>query len=309
MNSEHKEPIAWATAGLVLVTLIWGSTFVVVKESLESMPWTLVLALRFSFGALCLLPAGMDAQTLKQGVKLGLLLFVGFGTQTIGLQTTGAARAAFITGLSVIMVPWAASRFLRVQVSRRVWTASILALAGLGMLCFDPVQAEFVAGSKTTELCLAGSMCVTMSPPNIGDAWVFACSLAWSIYFLALEEPARRLAATARGAARFTSAQVLTVACIGWLLSMTSLPVLGELGAKAWWSMIYLGVAATALTTLLQVLGQRFVSPSRAAIIYALEPLFAALFAFVLLGERMGMVGYIGGAVMIGAMFLAQREL
>jgi drug/metabolite transporter (DMT)-like permease len=283
-GSENRGGRAlWASIALVLVTLIWGSTFVVIKDRLGAMPPSILVALRFSIGALLLLPAGVDRGSLRAGIPLGVIMFVGFGTQTIGLGITGAARAAFITGLSAVMVPWVASRLLGERVPRGVWAASALAVAGLGMLCFD------------------------LTPPNRGDAWVLACAVAWTVYILALERPARRLARGVRGALRLTSVQVATVAVLGWLWSLPSLPVLSTLDGTSWLAMAYLGVVATAVTTLLQVLGQRVLSSPQTAIVFTLEPVWAALFAWILLGEVLGLQGWIGGLLVLAGMVLAQR--
>jgi len=270
-------PRLLGTLLLVLVTLIWGTTFVVVKEVVSFVPVPLLLAVRFSVGALLLLPFGLDRRNLKAGIPLGVLLLAGFGMQTIGLQHTGASRAAFVTGISVVMVPLFAAAFFRRRVPGRIFAAAFIALAGLGLLCFD------------------------LQPPNIGDAWVLACAIVWAFYILALEAPVRRL-----GARRLSLVQLLTVAALAWIWSIPYLPGLAGLDARAWLSLLYLGIAATGLTTLLQGLAQKVLSGSQAAVVFTLEPVFAALFAYLILDERLGAGGWVGSGLILASMLLAQ---
>jgi len=261
---------------LVLVTLIWGTTFVGVKETVRVVPVPLLLAVRFTVGALILAPFGLRKEVLKVGTGLGVLLFVSFAFQSIGLQYTGASRAAFITGLSVVMVPLFAAGIFRRRVSIRVAAAAVLATAGLALLCFD------------------------LEPPNRGDLWVLACAVLFAFYVVALEAPVRR-----HGAGRLSLVQLGSVAILAWIWSAPYFPVLATLDRRSWLTLLYLGIAATGLTTLLQGLGQKIVSAPVAAVTFTLEPVFAACFAFLLLGEQPGARGWVGSALILGAMLLA----
>jgi drug/metabolite transporter (DMT)-like permease len=105
---------------LVLVTVIWGSTFAVIKETIQTVPVPILLAVRFSFAALFLLWVKPERKTLIPGLILGLLSFAGYATQTIGMLTTSASKAAFITGLSVILTPIVGAIWLRQRIPGRV---------------------------------------------------------------------------------------------------------------------------------------------------------------------------------------------
>jgi len=270
-------PRLLGTLLLVLTTLIWGTTFVVVKETVKVVPVPLLLAVRFTVGALLLLPFGADRRVLRPGAWLGLLLFLGFAFQSLGLRHTSASRGAFLTGTCVVMVPFFAAFVFRRRVRPRLFAAAATALAGLALLCFD------------------------LAPPNRGDAWILACAVLYAWYIVALEEPVRRL-----GAGRLSLVQLVTVAALAWVWSAPDIATLAKLPPRAWLALLYLGAAATGLTTLLQGIAQKTISAPVTAVLFTLEPVFAALFAFLLLGEQPGPRGWIGSALILAAMLIAE---
>ncbi|WP_216328144.1 DMT family transporter [Deinococcus aestuarii] len=276
---------------LVLVTALWGSTFAVVKELGELLPPSVLIAWRFLIASVALLPAlglarrvaspapAPSARPLwRDGLMLGAWLIAGYGTQTIALQTTGANRAAFFTALSVVLVPVWLTFAQRRPLPLALWLALPLAVAGLALLSWE-----------------GGALVV-------GDAWALACAVTYAGFIIALERTAAR-----HEALRFTLAQLLAVTALAWGWALLADP--GRLWppAAAWLPLLYLGVAATALTTLLQTVGQRRVSAAEASLIYALEPVTAALFSFLLIGERIGVRGALGGLLVVGATVLSQR--
>ncbi|WP_052326793.1 DMT family transporter [Deinococcus peraridilitoris] len=278
---------------LIFVTAIWGSTFAIVKSATETLSPATLIAWRFTIAALVLLPflfswprvfrrdrrrtdTPKSALFWKDGLLLGSWLIIGYATQTIGLQTTSANRAAFITGLNVVMVPLWLAITAGAPLRLRLWGAVVLALLGIGLLSWE------------------GGALV------IGDLWAFGCALSYAGYILALEKAAPRHPPLA-----FTAAQVIVVALFGWLWALLAGGV-SLAPASTWGALIYLGLAATAVTTLLQTLGQRWVSATEAAIIYALEPVAASIFSFFLLRETVGARGFAGGALVVAAMILSQ---
>lgn len=276
---------------LVLVTALWGSTFAVVKELGELLPPAVLIAWRFLIATLALLPAlalarrqtapppGVAGRPLwRDGLILGAWLIAGYGTQTIALQTTGANRAAFFTALSVVLVPLWLTLAQRRPLPVGLWLALPLAVGGLALLSWE-----------------GGALVV-------GDAWALACAVTYAGFIIALERTASR-----HGALRFTLAQLLAVTALAWVWALLAEP--GQLWppAAAWGPLLYLGVAATAVTTLLQTVGQRRVSAAEASLIYALEPVAAALFSFLLIGERIGPRGALGGLLVVVATVLGQR--
>lgn len=283
---------------LVLVTCLWGSTFAVVKTLGETLPPAVLIAWRFLIAAAALLPLLLlrparppqperpaapgswwqRGELWRDGAVLGAWLIAGYGTQTIALQTTSANRAAFFTALSVVLVPVWLVFVQRRRMPALLWTALPLAVAGLALLSWE-----------------GGALVV-------GDAWALACAVTYAGFIVTLERMAHRHAALP-----FTLVQVLTVTVLAWVWAAISAP--GQLWppAGAWAPLLYLGVAATAATTLMQTVGQRTVSAANASLIYALEPVTATLFSFLLIGERVGLRGALGGLLVVVATVLSQR--
>ncbi|UBV42790.1 DMT family transporter [Deinococcus taeanensis] len=278
---------------LILVTCLWGSTFAVVKTLSELLPPATLIFWRFLIGTLALLPllwlrrpasgqvaagAGPRGALWRDGLVLGAWLIAGYGTQTIALHTTSANRAAFFTALSVVLVPLWLVIAQRRRMPGALWGALPLAVAGLALLSWE------------------GGALVA------GDGWALACAVTYAGFIVTLERMAGR-----HGALPFTLAQVLSVTALAFVWVLVSAPGAALPPAAAWGPLLYLGIAATALTTLFQTIGQRWVSAAEASLIYALEPVTATLFSFVLIREQVGARGALGGALVVVATVLSQR--
>lgn len=266
---------------LVFVTLIWGSTFAIIKETIETVPVPVLLAIRFSFAALVLLWVKPERKTLIPGFILGVLSFAGYATQSVGMLTTTASKAAFITGLSVILTPIVGAIWLRQRVPLRAWFAAILALVGLGLMTLNPQEGLVV-----------------------GDFWVLGTALAYALYIVYLGEIAIHHKPIV-----LTSLQIIVVALMSWGWAVPELHVLKNLSASALAAMLYLALFATALVLWLQAVAQRVVPAYAAALIFALEPVFAAIFAYFLLGETLSSQGWLGGALVVLAMIIGEFRL
>jgi len=261
---------------LIFVTVIWGSTFAVIKETIQTVPVPILLAVRFSFAALFLLWVKPERKTLIPGLILGLLSFAGYATQSVGMLTTSASKAAFITGLSVILTPIVGAIWLRHRVPLRAWLAAILALVGLGLMTLNPTEGLAV-----------------------GDLWVLGTALAYALYIVYLGEIAAHHKPIV-----LTSLQIIVVAALSWGWAVPHLGVLKELSSSALSALLYLALFATALVLWLQALAQRVVPAYVAALIFALEPVFAAIFAYFMLGETLSPQGWLGGGLVVMAMIL-----
>lgn len=263
---------------LLFITFVWGTTFAVIKETIQSVPVPLLIALRFSMAALLLAWVKIERRTLVPGLVLGLLSFVGYGTQTIGMLTTSASKAAFITGLSVVLTPICGAVWLRQRVPRRAWFAALLALLGLGLMTINPSEGLVS-----------------------GDLWVLGTALSYALYIVYLGKVAVHHRAVA-----LTALQIWLVAGLGWLWAIPDLKALATLSSAAISALVYLALFATALVLWLQAWAQRVVPAYATALIFALEPVFAAIFAYFLLGETLGLQGWLGGALVVLAMTTAQ---
>lgn len=274
-----RMPPVVGAAALVGITLIWGTTFVVIKQALGTIPVPLLLAVRFTMAGLLLSWARFDRRAVRPAMGLGVLAFAGFATQTIGLSLTSASKAAFITGLSVILTPVVGAVWLRRRVTARVTLAAATALAGLALMTLhDGVEAV-----------------------NAGDLWVLATAVAYALYIVYLGEVANRASATSLAAL-----QHVPMALLAWLWAAPQIGELRHVPLATFLAILYLAAVATALVAVVQTYAQRVVPAHVAALIFVLEPVFAAGFAFFLLGERLGPSGWVGGGLVVAAMFLSE---
>ncbi|MDQ3459626.1 MAG: DMT family transporter [Deinococcota bacterium] len=269
---------ALSVLSLVLVTLIWGTTFAVVKETVATVSVPLLLALRFSLASLLLGWVRPARKTLVPSLVLGLLLFAGFSTQTLGLTLTTASKAAFITGLSVILTPILGALWFRQRIPPRGFVGAALAVAGLGLLTL---------GDE------AGL--------NAGDLWVLGTAFFYALYIIYLGEVTRQ-----HHPLVLSAMQLWPVTVLCWLWALPELGDVASTKPSALLAIAYLAAFATALSTWLQTLAQRVVPAYAAALIFALEPVFAALFAYLLLAETLSAQGWLGGALVVLAMVAAE---
>jgi drug/metabolite transporter (DMT)-like permease len=240
------------------------------KIALPDIKPNVLMVWRFSIAAVVLLPfVRRDARLWRAGVELGLWLWAGYWTQIIGLQYTTVNRSAFITSLSVIFVPMIAAIRGR-RISWLVWLAAVMAVVGVGLLSYD------------------------LSPPNIGDAWTLACAIIYAMFIYRLEWASRQFAALPLMSASMIVVAILSGACVA-----IEHPALST--SMPWKAVIYLGLVATAITTTLQVIGQRWLPAPEVGVIYTLEPVFAAVFGYVFLREMPGARGIMGAVLIVVA--------
>jgi drug/metabolite transporter (DMT)-like permease len=269
---------------LVFVTMIWGSTFPLVQIAQQVLEPAQLIALRFSVAAFVFLPWMVKARgwvIWRDGALLGLFLFAAFVTQAIGITTVSPGRAAFITGLNVIFVPLMLP-FLRRRVPVTAFIGAGLAFAGIGVMSWD-----------TGALNL-----------SLGDFWVLGCAITYAMYVLLLERYAIR-----HEALQLTAVQLLTVGILGLVWVAPSLArgfPFEKLDAPLLLIIVYLGVIAVSLTTWLQTIVQRVMPAFQTAVIYSLEPVFAAIFSWWWVGEGLKPQGFVGAALILLAMIVSQ---
>lgn len=263
---------------LLLVTLIWGTTFAVIKESVETVPPALFLALRFTAAALAMVWIRPVRGIFGWGLLLGVVMFVSYGSQTLGLVYTSASKGAFITALSVVLVPMLTGLINRRWLPARVWIAAALALSGLALMTLTDV-----------------------SGINIGDLIIVGTAFAYAVHILLIDRGLRKFPPL-----QLAAAQVWPVAVFSWLWAIPEVHLIPQLPASVWWSILYLAVVATALVLILQNTAQQVVKPHTAALIFVLEPVFAALFGYLVLGEQLGLAGWLGGLLVVTGMIVGE---
>jgi len=276
-----------ADLSLVFITFVWGATFTVVKGALRDIHPIAFLAFRFTLAALIIFPLILSTKRLKtlpvlSGIISGIFLFFGYLAQTVGLQYTTASKSAFITGLSVVMVPVFAAVFERKRLTIRVVIAILIAVGGLYLLT-NPQTGTF----------------------NRGDLWTLFCALAFALHIISLEYYTRRVDFVG-----FYFMQIVTVSVV----SLVAYPFESDqfffipagITVNVIWALIVTAVFATAIAYFIQNWAQSITTSSRTALILTLEPLFAALTAYVILGETLGVTGMIGGILILGAILLSE---
>ena len=271
--------------------MVWGTTFPAMKLLSDQLDAVQIIWLRFAIALLVLGPLwwGMRRDERRWGALLGALLFLAFWLQIEGLARTSSNRNAFVTGLNVLVVPLLAMAVLGRRYGAALWAACAMALAGMVLMFHEN------------------------EPWNLGDTLTLASTLFYAIYILTLEECARRTAARPLRATRMAAVQALVMFAAASVLLLarhgevaTSLQALADLPAHALTALAYLGVVASVLVVTLQAWGQQRVDAMRSAIVFGLEPVFAAATAWVLIGERLGAAGLAGAALIVAALVVSQ---
>jgi drug/metabolite transporter (DMT)-like permease len=268
---------------LVVVTAIWGYTFVPVQKAVEVYPLFAFLAVRFAISTLALAPfAWGSLRALPRagwaaGLGAGTLLAAAYGLQTAGLELTTVTSTGFITGLYVVFTPFIALAAFRTPVPAPVWIGVVLSLAGLLLLSGAP------GGSWAGNLLVLGN------------------AVAQSLQIVAMERFAPRYDARA-----LTFLQ-MTVA-FAWfaVFAVAAGQVEAPPDAATWYALVVTGIFAGALGYLVATWVQSRTTAARAALVFTLEAPFAALFGVLLLSERLGWAGWLGCAVMLTGIVLAE---
>jgi drug/metabolite transporter (DMT)-like permease len=273
-----------ADLSLLLVAAIWGTTFVLVKDATQTLPPLTFIALRFTIGfaSLALLFRGRLREAGRGVVGAGLLvaifLYGGFVTQTFGLQTTSASVAAFITGLSTVVVPLAAFAILRHRPPSGALVGVALATGGMGLLTLKD------------DLSLSQ-----------GDVLVLFCALFFALHIVMVGKYAPRVDAVV-----LATVQLGAVAAASWPLALFLERPTFAAPPGVWASVVFIGVVATGLVFFIQNVAQRFTSPTHTAVIFTMEPVFAAFFAYLWVGESMAGRGLIGAGLILAGMLAAE---
>lgn len=269
---------------LLSLTVIWGSTFVLSKYLLESISPLIYIAIRFAFATILFgvfFPrkafAGPKSSWKKGGI-LGVLLFLGFASQTIGLQFTGASKSAFITGMMVVFTP-----ICQLIIERRAPKIGnvigvILVTLGLYFLT-SPEGSEF----------------------NVGDGLNLFCAVTFALYIVYLD-----VFSKGSDAVHLTMAQFVTCTVLGFASALSFESVKLTPTVAGGLTLLYLIVFATVIALFVQNKYQKDTTPTRSAVIFSIEPVLAAGFAYLLLGEVLGALGVVGGTLIVGGVLVSE---
>lgn len=273
----------WIADGILTLTaLIWGTGFVVMKNTLSSVPPAAIIAIRY--GIATLLAAVLFRRHLKgiaradvaRGALVGLLLALAYIVQTIGLAYTTAGKNAFLTTVYVLLVPFASWLIFRQKLSRSNFIAAALMLAGIGCLSLDGESGGL----------------------NIGDLLTLLCGVFYAAHIMAVERCQRKTNTYALIVLQFAFAAAF--AAVYHLLFEGGLPM--SLHMDTVGSLLYLSVFSTTVAMSLQNIGQSMAPASHASILLSLESVFGALASCIFLGEAVTPRMLLGFAVIFAAL-------
>ena len=275
---------------LFLGAIVWGAAFAAQRAGMDHIgPFTFT-GIRMLIGGLVMIPVSMMAgkkQTapvskrtqMKGGLYCGLWLFAATSLQQVGLISTDAGKAGFITALYVVLVPLAGWLILRKNPGRAVWIGVLLAVAALYLLCVPP------AGFRMEK----------------GDLLVLGCAFCFTGQILCVDRYAPRVNGAALARDEF-----LVTGLLSMLAAVFTERITLDGVAEAAIPILYTGLFSSAVGYTLQIMGQKNVDPTLASLIMCLESVFAVLFGALLLGERMSGREIAGCALMFTAVILAQ---
>lgn len=283
-SPSRRSPARWqADLALAVVAVIWGTTFVVVKQALNEISTIYFLALRFALASACLLllfsnafrkmPARAIWGGLRGGAIAGIFLWLGYMLQTFGLKYTGAGKSGFLTGLYIVLVPLIGAAVFRRRPQTREVIGIAVAAGGMMLLTLPSIGGAFHV--------------------NRGDLLTIGCAVAFAFHLLLLGHYSQR--------ERF---EAVALGQIVWaaLLSTISLAIEPP---KAIWSagvifaIVLTAVFATALAFALQTWGQQYTTATRTALIFALEPVIALATAVLIGGESLTLAAIFGSALIL----------
>lgn len=270
---------------LMSATLLWGTTFVVVQEAVESIPVMLFIAARFLVALLVILPFLKGRmkevrQSFLPGLAVGFVLFLAYASQTFGLKWTTAANSAFITGLNFVFTPLLGVLLFKIKVRRQVLYAVVLALMGFTLLSYNP-------GMRF----------------NPGDFMTLICSLSVALQILLLDYYLKK------GVSEFGLFfyQIFFVAFFSLTASLIFEPfnLKALSGGYSIFAVLFTGIFCSAYGFFAQTRSQKHIPPVRAALIFILEPVFGAILDFYLNGMAPALK-LTGGALILAALVLGE---
>jgi drug/metabolite transporter (DMT)-like permease len=282
-----------ADLALGLCALIWGTTFVVIKDALADVSVMAYLALRFGLSALVM--AAIYWRTLRYltrpavsaGMQIGLFMFGGYVFQIAGLKYTTPSKAAFVTGLFVVFVPILLALFGYRRISIWIWLGAGSAFVGLYFLTLSP--------GGFGEL-------------NRGDPIVFVCAILFALHMIFIGRYVGR-----HSVAALSFLQVATTAVLSTALLLLTAAAGWQHPHVVWtgylvFAILLTALGATVLGFSLQTWAQQYASPSHAAILVSLEPVFAALTSLLLAREHLGRRVLLGAALIFVGILVAELK-
>lgn len=268
-------------------TMIWGTSFVVQKNTLDSISTLYLLSIRFTVAAVFLLLLGIknikqiNKEYIKGGVIMGALLSAAYIVQTYGLVYTTPGKNAFLTASYCVITPFLFWIFKRQRPDKYNFIAAALCILGVGLISVD------------SNLSI-----------NKGDALTLMCGVFYAFHIMAIDRHAE-----GKNPALLTAVQFGTAAVITWTLALVFEPFPTDVPSSAMFSLGYLSIVCTGVCYLLQTFGQKNTPATQASILLTLEAVFGTLVSVVFYHEKMDMRLVTGFVIMFISVLISETKL
>lgn len=286
MKHFRKETLG--TFGLVIVALFWGLGFPALKVVSESIPTFYLIGLRFLIAAVLLSMIfhkrlkKINKALIRSAFILSVFLFLTYGFATLGIKYTSSAKASFFCCLGVLVIPVILRLVYKEKISSRVAVCIMVCTAGLFLISY----------TKGMGLNLSS-----------GDLICLGCSVTGAIHVVMIGRVAKD-----QDPALLATAQLFFISVWAFSTALLLEDAPDSISLTDWGVMVFLAVFCTAAAFVLQCACQRYISPARAGVIFSIEPVSGALFSAVLLGDRLGINGIIGGALIVASMIYMESK-
>lgn len=284
MGDELKKYVG--EIGLIITAIIWGSGFVASSISLEHFTPYQILAVRFLIGVIILSMVfqkklkKVKTSTIIKGTILGIILYLAFALQTVGLQFTTPSKNAFLTAVNVVIVPFIGLIIYKRKIDMFELSGAMIAIIGVGIL----------------SLNLSTSI-------NIGDLLTLCCAVGFAFHIFYTAKYVKD-----EDAILLTIIQMATAAVIGFIVVFLKAETTFSLEREGVFSLLYLGIFSTAIAFLLQTTAQKFISETKAAIILSTESFWGMVFSIAILGEIMTPKMMIGAILILVAILISETK-
>jgi len=287
MNRLHLNNATGGRLALLTAALIWGSSFIVMKDAVDHLPVFQLLAIRFTLAGLLLAIVFRKRlmqsarSLLSHGAVCGVLLLGGYATQTFGLMTVTPGTNAFLTSVYCVMVPFMAWMFFRKRPTAYNWLAAVMCIDGIGLIS------------------LSGDLTV-----GAGEALTLLSGVFYALHIMALSRFGEKDDPIA-----LTIVQFMMSAALAWMFTLTTERGAAFPALSVWPQLLYLTVFATAVTLVCQSVGQSLTPPSQSAILLSLESVFGALFSVLLGRETLTLPILCGFALVFVSVIVSETQL
>ena len=272
---------------LLGATLIWGSSFIILKSTLNSVPTLWVLAFRFTGAALLMALIGwkelrsFSSEYLRKGLGLGAALFTAYTLQTFGLEYTTPGKNAFLTATYCVIVPFMWWFFTKKRPDRYNIAAALICICGMALVSLD------------------GSLSL-----GLGDGLTICCGFFYALHIILTAK-----AVEGRSPVLLSMVQFAVAGLLCWIAAPFVSAFPQSVPSSAWWSIAYLCFMCTGICFLLQTIGQKHTSPQTASIILTLESVFGTLLSIIFYHEQLSLKTAMGFVLIFAAVLISETKL